>query len=51
MNDRNAAVAGALMGAKYGYDKLPKDWLEGLVHKKWLDEKVDRFLDLLGLLE
>jgi ADP-ribosylglycohydrolase len=49
--DTNAAVAGALLGAKCGYDGLPQDWLEGLRHKKWLDEKVDRLLSLLDLSE
>ena len=45
----NAAVAGALLGCKFGYDALPKDWVKGLKEKKWLDKKVDRFLNLLGL--
>lgn len=48
-SDTNAAVAGALLGCKLGYSKLPQDWLNGLVNKAWLDEKVDKFLDLLGL--
>eukprot|EP00026_Physarum_polycephalum_P002884 Phypoly_transcript_02893.p1 GENE.Phypoly_transcript_02893~~Phypoly_transcript_02893.p1 ORF type:complete len:395 (+),score=66.58 Phypoly_transcript_02893:1362-2546(+) len=48
-SDTNAAVAGALLGCKIGYSKLPQDWLSGLKEKEWLDEKVDRFLALLGL--
>eukprot|EP01114_Cavostelium_apophysatum_P016108 TRINITY_DN4529_c0_g1_i1.p1 TRINITY_DN4529_c0_g1~~TRINITY_DN4529_c0_g1_i1.p1 ORF type:complete len:467 (-),score=84.35 TRINITY_DN4529_c0_g1_i1:18-1418(-) len=45
----NAAVAGALLGCKVGYDALPKDWLEGLKHKAWLDKKVDRLIAMLDL--
>jgi hypothetical protein len=32
-----------------GFKALPKDWLEGLKEKQWLDKKVDRLLALLGL--
>lgn len=45
--DTNAAVAGALLGAYYGYNKLPQDWLEALPHKKWLDSIVDKFISKL----
>ena len=31
--------------------KLPREWLDGLVNKKWLDERVEKFLKLLGLHE
>jgi len=48
-SDTNAAVAGALLGCKIGYSKLPQDWLNGLKEKAWLDDKVDRLLGLLGL--
>lgn len=27
-SDTNAAVAGALLGCKLGYSKLPQDWLK-----------------------
>jgi len=47
--DSNAAVAGALIGCKLGFDALPKDWLHGLKEKQWLDKKVDRLLGMLGL--
>jgi len=47
--DTNAAVAGALLGCKVGYNALPKDWLNGLKEKKWLDAKVARLLGMLGL--
>jgi ADP-ribosylglycohydrolase len=39
--DSNAAVCGAMMGARIGYSNLPKDWLSSLRHKPWLDKKGD----------
>lgn len=41
--DTNCAVAGAVMGAYLGYDSLPKDWLDALPNKKWLDKKIDSY--------
>ncbi|PFX16366.1 uncharacterized protein LOC111342294 [Stylophora pistillata] len=49
--DTNGAVAGALLGCKLGASKLPESWLNELLHKKWLDEKIEKFLALLGLTE
>jgi len=48
-SDTNGAVAGALLGCKLGYDQLPEDWVNGLVNKQWLDQKVENFFKLLGL--
>ncbi|PRP80675.1 hypothetical protein PROFUN_11634 [Planoprotostelium fungivorum] len=48
--DTNGAVAGALLGAKLGYKQLPREWLESLRHKEWLEEKVEKFLKLQGLI-
>lgn len=49
--DTNGAVAGALLGCKLGASKLPESWLNNLLNKAWLDEKIERFLALLGLSE
>jgi len=40
-----------LLGCKLGYSQLDQQWLDGLREKKWLDERVNRFLTLLGLIE
>lgn len=32
--DTNGAVAGALMGALYGYDLLPPEWKNGLNYSR-----------------
>jgi len=47
--DTNAAVAGAMLGCKLGYTKIPKRWVDRLLHKEWLHEKLEEFLDMLGL--
>ncbi|CAG8437620.1 10515_t:CDS:2 [Ambispora gerdemannii] len=44
--DTNGAVAGALLGARIGYKKLPKEWINGLRFTDWLDEKIDRLWTL-----
>ncbi|XP_077984457.1 ADP-ribosylarginine hydrolase Tri1-like [Glandiceps talaboti] len=49
--DTNGAVAGALLGCKLGYDKIPPSWRDELLHKKWLDEKVERYLAMMKLSE
>ena len=38
--DTNGAVAGALMGALYGYKLLPREWKEGLKHGEWYRKKI-----------
>ncbi len=40
----NCAIVGSIMGAYVGYSKLPKEWLEVLPHKQWLDNIVDEFI-------
>jgi len=36
--DTNGAIAGGLLGAKYGYDAIPQRWIDPLLHKDELDE-------------
>ncbi len=46
--DTNAAVAGALLGAKFGYSNIPQRWLEGLVNRQELEGKVDGLIALIS---
>jgi ADP-ribosylglycohydrolase len=46
--DTNAAVAGAVLGAKLGFGKLPKDWVNGLLEKEKLEAKVNDFINLVN---
>ena len=41
--DTNAAVACSLLGAKYGYKSIPKIYIDQLLNKKQLIEKINLF--------
>lgn len=45
--DTNASVAGAVLGAKYGFGNIPQKWIDGLLHKPKLDTKIDALLELI----
>ena len=47
--DTNAAVACAILGAKYGYSAIPQEYIDGLLHKNELDIIVDGISNYLGL--
>ena len=44
--DTNAAVACAILGAKYGYSSIPKEYIEGLLDKETLDKTIDSLLNI-----
>ncbi|CAG8745701.1 2715_t:CDS:2, partial [Racocetra fulgida] len=46
--DTNGTVAGALLGTRIGYNKLPKEWVEGLKFKDWLEKRVDSLWAILS---
>lgn len=41
--DTNAAVAGAILGAKFGIDQIPEEWKDGLLYASMLHNKVQEF--------
>jgi ADP-ribosylglycohydrolase len=45
--DTNAAVTGALLGARFGYESLPEPWVKGLVYGDQLHEKAEQLLEQL----
>ena len=45
--DTNAAISGQVLGSYLGYSKLPKDWISGLIHKKWLDVKIIKLYEVI----
>ncbi|KAF5328271.1 hypothetical protein D9758_017846 [Tetrapyrgos nigripes] len=49
--DTNGAVAGGLMGALAGYERLPSEWRDGLRHREWYNKKIDQLGVVLGLME
>ncbi|MBQ7321476.1 MAG: ADP-ribosylglycohydrolase family protein [Clostridia bacterium] len=40
--DTTAAVAGALAGALYGYESIPKTWLETLIRREYIEEMCEK---------
>lgn len=45
--DTNASVAGSLLGAKFGYSRIPKHLIEDLVRKEFLEEKFNAFVEIV----
>lgn len=45
--DTNAAVACAILGAKFGFKAIPQEYVEGLIYKEELEEVVARMLELV----
>ncbi len=44
--DTNAAVACAVLGAKYGYSSIPTEYIEGLLYKESLDKTAGSLLSI-----
>lgn len=42
--DTNSCIAGMLAGAYYGYDKIPKEWVQDLVQL----DKLENFYNLFS---
>ncbi|XP_028414475.1 ADP-ribose glycohydrolase ARH3-like [Dendronephthya gigantea] len=47
--DTNCAVAGALLGCKVGFKKLPESWVNGLYNREWLEKEIKRYFEILAL--
>lgn len=39
--DTNGAIAGGLLGAKFGFDSIPIDWIDPILNKTELDEAIE----------
>ena len=46
--DTNAAVACAILGAKFGFSAIPQEYVDGLIYKEQLDEVVSGMTELVG---
>lgn len=44
--DTNAAVACAILGAKYGFSSIPDEYVNGLIYKEQLEEVVNGMIGL-----
>ncbi len=47
--DTNAAIAGGLLGAKYGYGAIPSRWINDLKSKDELDEAIELLSKFRGI--
>lgn len=45
--DTNGAVAGAVLGAKLGFQQIPQRWIQGLKNREALDDKIQRLLNIM----
>ena len=45
--DTNAAVASAILGAKFGFSSIPQECVEGLIYKNQLDEIVSGIIEFV----
>ena len=45
--DTNAAVAGSILGARFGFSGIPNKWVAGLKYRSELETRVDQLLRLL----
>ena len=40
--DTNAAVACAILGAKFGFHTIPKEYIDGLIYRNKLDDTINK---------
>lgn len=45
--DTNGAVACAILGAKFGFETIPKEYVDGLIHREELDRVVDGISEII----
>lgn len=45
--DTNGAVAGSVLGAKFGFDAIPEKYIIGLRNRTLLEEKFEKYIDKL----
>ena len=46
--DTNAAVACAILGAKYGFSSIPQEYVEGLICREQLEIVCDGIIKIAG---
>jgi ADP-ribosylglycohydrolase len=47
--DTNASAAGALLGAKFGFETIPRQYIEYMFVGQWLWREIGPYLSLMGL--
>ena len=44
--DTNAAVTCAILGAKFGYQSIPQEYIDGLLYREQLETTVQKLLEV-----
>ena len=47
--DTNGCIAASVLGAKFGFEKIPKRWVEGILNKKEIDDRIDALIKLIEI--
>ncbi|MCD7781249.1 MAG: ADP-ribosylglycohydrolase family protein [Methanosphaera sp.] len=47
--DTNGKITGDLAGLYYGFDSIPKEWLDNLINKEYIESICDNFIFTLNL--
>jgi ADP-ribosylglycohydrolase len=47
--DTCGAISGGLCGVYYGYSSIPKEWINSLAKKEWIEELIDKFVKSIML--
>ena len=45
--DTIGAITGSMAGIIYGYDSIPKDWLNSLARREYIEDLCENFENLL----
>jgi ADP-ribosylglycohydrolase len=45
--DTVGAVAGGIAGLAYGYENIPKEWLDVIVKKDWINKLCEDFTNIM----
>lgn len=46
--DTVGAIAGGLAGLYYGYEAIPKEWLEVIIRREWIEEMCEQVTECIG---
>jgi ADP-ribosylglycohydrolase len=46
--DTNSCVAGSILGAKFGYNSIPKNYIDGLKNKDFLEAKYNEYVEVIN---
>lgn len=48
-SDTNGAVVGALLGAKYGFNSIPREFIDLMFVGQWMYKEIEPYMKLMGI--